>query len=368
MVSVVESVVPGPTSSKVSLSTSMDCRKLRCPVRDPDRPGDDPGDERRWSRRRRAPPGHELGCLGVPPAQLVTTTRAMAKRSMPIRIRPVADDGDEGHTDQHRRRGEVPSLLSEPSSTQAHGGQGQADDHEPGHRPAALTSDLPLVTTMNRATKTHGDQDAAERRRAMYHHLTGFWSRRITARRTGMAIDLGDDAGDQTVADLALGGMGEVELHRRVIGPGRAVLYPARSAPADRLRGGPRLDPGRRIWSVRGVRDIGPTAVRAGSGSRRPPVRPPPARHAGRQRPPGEHAGEEEADHREQGDQPQGAAEADRGGRRRSRPRWRPGPGETGRSWPTAVRRSVSEMKGIPLSICDGGLGRDRRAEWPGCR
>ena len=65
---------------------------------------------------------------------------------------------------------------------------------------------------------------------AIYPHLVGFWSTKMTVRRIGMAMRLGDHAGDQALVDLTLGGVGEVELHRWVIGPGGAVLYPARAS------------------------------------------------------------------------------------------------------------------------------------------
>ena len=70
----------------------------------------------------------------MPPAQLVMVTSAMANRSMPIRMAPVADDGDEGHADQDRRGVDV-QFVAGPQFDEPQRGEGEADDHEACSRP-----------------------------------------------------------------------------------------------------------------------------------------------------------------------------------------------------------------------------------------
>ena len=230
----------------------------------------------------------------------------------------------------------------------------------------AVTSDLPLVRTMKKRHVDHRDDDAGHGAQDV-PPPDRVWIDEDHGQEHGDGDRFGDDPGDQTLADLASGGMGEVELHRWVIGPGRHSFTRPPALPADGYRPVATNPWSEATWS-------GPPTARA---SRRPGPRTVPALTSGRSGrstvPGGRLEGSPGSMPVKKRPTTVSRATSHRALRspirraRRSRPRWRPGRPGTGRWWPSSVRRSESEMKGMPLSICTVACGRDCRREWPGC-
>ncbi len=192
-----------------------------------DVPGDDPGDGHD-GRGIDEEHGHELGS----PETSGPAGHRHQCDGEEVDADPhpsVADDRNEGDSDQNRRC-VGPELVVRAQFDESQGGEGQADDHEPrrglsGQIGFSLGDDDEERDVDDRCQDAaDGTEDVPPLDRVPIDEDHG--------EEDGDGDGLGDDPGDETVADLTLGGMGEVELHRRVIGPGRVVLYPACRQPA----------------------------------------------------------------------------------------------------------------------------------------
>ena len=227
MVSVAESAVLGPTSSNVSLQCVDRLPEVEVAGQRSDVPGDDPGDGHD-GRGIDEEHGHELGS----PETSGPAGHRHQCDGEEVDADPhpsVADDRNERDSDQNRRC-VGPELVVRAQFDEGQGGEGQADDHESrrglsGQIGFSLGDDDEERHVDDRyQDAADGTEDVPPLDRVPIDEDHG--------EQDGDGDGLGDDPRDEAVTDLTLGGMGEVELHRRVIGPGRVVLYPAcRSGP-----------------------------------------------------------------------------------------------------------------------------------------